>query len=166
MKKVVQRVSETDASAYAQNNTIEHSLSPAPNNCVSVPTDIGRLGMSFKNRNIAENFYDLDFPLKRFWLIPMFIAGGRAYCSRRTNWYNGSEWMNPAFTAALTMTIPSRGMKRWRIAMIPAIRDSGTADDPFKPEVQHPVYSTKSEIKQNQKTGWTITAVRLVFNHL
>lgn len=73
--------------------------------------------------------------ISQYWklIVPMFIAGGSAYWSRRTNWYNGSEWTKPKRIALLTMIMPKRGRKIYRTAMMPKI--SGCRiPEPFKPE--------------------------------
>lgn len=47
--------------------------------------------------------------LTRMMIKPMFIAGGTANCSKRTNWYSGFSCTKPKRNAPLTMTIPIKG---------------------------------------------------------
>lgn len=65
--------------------------------------------------------------------LPMFTAGGTAYWSRRTNWYRGSDWTKPKWTALQTITVPDNGNATYRIAKIP-IRILSCTFDPFKPD--------------------------------
>ena len=67
--------------------------------------------------------------------IPMFMAGGSAYCNRRTNWYKGSGFTRPSWTAPLTMAMPNRGRNIYRTTMIP-IRSEARIPEPFKPEIE------------------------------
>lgn len=65
-------------------------------------------------------------------IVPMFMAGGSAYCNRRTNWYKGSGFTRPSWTAPLTMAMPNRGRNIYRTTMIP-IRSEARIPEPFKP---------------------------------
>jgi len=63
----------------------------------------------------------------------MFMAGGTAYWSRRTNWNKGlSESTRPNLTALLTMSMPSRGRNMYRTASMPIMIPKWTPD-PFSP---------------------------------
>lgn len=59
-------------------------------------------------------------------VLPMFIAGGTAYCRWRMNWYSGSGWMRPSRTAPFTSAVPSSGSRMYLTATTPAITDGGT----------------------------------------
>ena len=67
------------------------------------------------------------------YIIPMFIAGGTAYCRWRMNWYRGSGWMRPSQTAPFTSAVPSSGSRMYLTTMTPAITDGGTLAPPCTP---------------------------------
>ena len=71
--------------------------------------------------------------LKKWVVAPMFIAGGVAYWSRSTNWYNGSDCTKPKCIAPLTTTTPNNGRKTNRAAIIPTMVHIGVSV-PFKPD--------------------------------
>ena len=132
MNKVDQSVRATDAKAYVHSMMTEHSLSPAPNSCVIVPANITQLPLINPFSINTQIIIELCF---RCISIPMFMAGGSAYCNRRTNWYKGSGFTRPSWTAPLTMAMPNRGRNIYRTTMIP-IRSEARIPEPFKPEIE------------------------------
>lgn len=105
-KSVDQRVSETDARAYAHNITIEHSLSPAPNSWVTVPADLEYSEKSFIKilyvtivQNNKEYSYgtckfamqlsNLSVIIYKFFIAVLRFLFGRTECSFKNEdrWY-------------------------------------------------------------------------------
>lgn len=64
--------------------------------------------------------------------LPMFIAGGSAYCTKRMNWYKGSECTRPRRIAPLITIIPTRGNMIYRTTTTPIIIGSRMSE-PRKP---------------------------------
>jgi len=62
-------------------------------------------------------------------------AGGTANWSSRRNSYNGSEWINPNWTAPFTMPTPIPGNTMHLITVMPTMSGS-PFPSPFKPEPQ------------------------------
>lgn len=52
--------------------------------------------------------------------LPTLIAGGRANCSMRMNWYSASDPTSPRLRAALMTAIPIRGNAMYRTSIIPS----------------------------------------------
>ena len=127
-------VTATVASAYTQTKITEHSLSPTPNSCIIVPGKKIQhpLHLQTSTHNIFKN---KTTRLRRGCIIilPMFNAGGTAYCRWRMNWYRGSGWMRPSRTAPFTSAVPSSGSITYLTAMTPAITDGGTLAPPRSP---------------------------------
>lgn len=111
---------------------------------------IGSIVITFNRNEPYYMIYNLNVTLKSIpslWilnkanhinvnkgrLLPMAIAGGTAYWSRRTKWYNGSDPTMPNNCAALIIRTPIRGKKINLTTVIPMMSHKLNVDL-LKPE--------------------------------
>lgn len=128
MKMVLQSVKKTEARLYAHRKMTAISFLPAPNNWVMVPDQITKV-------RVEEKHEEPQCSSDEQWIwhgLPMFIAGGTAYCKNRMNWYRGSGCTRPRLIAHLTIPTPIMGRIIKRTTKTPITRELRMSD-PCRP---------------------------------